>query len=121
MGLIGKQLGKVAYITATAVGSAQTLITNPTTLDTIVTSITFHNTDTSAIVCTICRVANSGGSADTADINDEIWQQSVDPSDTALYDVPFAMRDTNDTVQVYADTGSKINCWGDGFTLPTQT
>lgn len=114
-------MGKVAYITATTVGSAQTLVTNVTTLDTLVTSVTMHNTDTSAITCTICRVAASGGNVDTADINDEIWQQSVAASDTEVFDIPQPLNDTNDTIQVYAGTGSKINCWADGFTFPDQS
>jgi len=121
LGLISKQLGKVAYITQTTVGAAETIVTNATTLDTVVTAITFHNTHSSAIVCTVCRVAASGGSVDTADINDEVWQQSVAASDTAVYDVPIPLNDTNDTIQVYAATASKVNCWADGFTLPDQT
>ena len=121
MGLIAKQLGKVAYVTATTVGGAQTLVTNATTLDTIVTSVTFHNTDTVALICTICRVPAAGGAVDTADINDEIWQQSVAASDTEVYDVPMALTSTNDTIQVYVQTTSKVNCWADGFTLPDQT
>ena len=121
MGLIAKQLGKVAYITATTVGGAQTLVTNATTLDTIVTAVTMHNTNTSAITVTICRVPASGGAVDTADINDEVWQQSIAASDTEIYDVPMALTDTNDTIQVYASEASKVNCWADGFTLPDQT
>jgi len=121
MGLIAKQLGKVAYITATTVGTAQTLVTNTTTLDTIVTQITFHNTDTVAIVVTVCRVAASGGAVDTADINDELWQQSIAASDTDVFDVPTPLTATNDTIQVYAATASKINSWADGYTLPDQS
>ena len=121
MGLISKQLGKVAYVTATTVGAAQTLVTNATTLDTVVTAITMHNTDTVANTITICRVAASGGAVDTADINDEIWQQPIAASDTDVFDIPQPLNSPNDTIQVYTSIASKVNCWADGFTLPDQT
>ncbi len=80
-----------------------------------------HNTDTVANTMTICRVPASGGAVDTADINDEVWQQSIASSDTEIFDVPMPLTDTNDTVQVYTSIASKVNCWADGFTLPDQT
>ena len=80
-----------------------------------------HNTDTVANTMTICRVPASGGAVDTADINDEVWQQSIAASDTEIFDVPMPLTDTNDTVQVYTSIASKVNAWADGFTLPDQT
>ncbi len=121
MGLIAKQLGKVAYVTATTVGTAQTLVTNATTLDTICAAITMHNTDTVTNIMTICRVAADGGMVDTADINDEIWQQSIAASDTEIFDVPIPLNDTNDTIQVYTSVANKVNCWADGYTQTDQS
>lgn len=118
MGLIAKQLGKVAYVTATTVGSAQTLYTlSSSSLDAIGTHIIIHNTHSSDIVVTLC-IVNAGT---TADINDEWWQQTVVAGDTEIVDIPIALTVTNDTVQIYADTGSKINAWYYGYTLPDQT
>ncbi len=118
MGLIAKKLGKVAYVTATTVGAAQNLYTlSGSTLDAIGTHVMIHNTDTSAIVVTLCIV----DAGTTADINDEWWQQSVAASDTEIVDIPIALTVTNDTIQIYAATGDKINSWLYGYTLPNQT
>jgi len=121
MGMILSELGRVAYVTATTVGTAQTLVTNATTLDTVVTHIILHNTNTSAITVTLCKVPASGGSVDTADINDEYWQQSVGASETRTIDLPLYLTATNDTVKIYASVASKVNAYAMGFTQGDQS
>ena len=109
MGMIMKELGRLGYITATTVGTAQAIWTNTTTLDSTVSHIVMHNTHTSAVVVTICKVPGAGGVADTADINDEIWQQSIAASDTDVFDVSLYLTVTGDSVQMYVDVASKVN------------
>ncbi len=123
MGLIAKHLGKIdaTSLTATTVGTSQALHTNLTTLDTIVTSITMHNQHTSGVIVTLVRTFDNAESAGTPDADDEMWQQTVDASDTAVYDVPIPMTDTNDIIRVYTNTSGKVTVWADGFTLPDQS
>lgn len=121
MGMILKELGRVAYVTETAVGTANTLVTNATTLDTVVSHVIIHNTHTSAITVTLCKVPASGGAAGTADINDEYWQQSIAASDTRTVDLPVYMTATNDTLQIYASVADKINAYAFGYTMPDQS
>ncbi len=121
MGTIIKELGRLTYITATTVGTAQSIWTNTTGLDSCVSHIIMHNTNTSAIVVTICKVPGAGGVADTADINDEIWQQSIAASDTEVFDVPLYLTVTGDSVQMYVDVASKVNAIALGLTYPDQS
>ena len=121
MGMILKELGRVAYVTADGVATAQTLVTNATSFDTVVSHIVLHNTHTSAIVVTLCKVPNSGSSVGTGDINDEYWQQSIAASDTRTVDIPMYLTGINDTIQIYAATASKVNAYAFGFTMADQT
>ena len=121
MGMILKEMGRVAYVTGTAVGTAQTLYTNLTTTDASISHVIIHNTHTSPIVVTLCLVPDTGGVADNADINDEYWQQPVPASETYTVDIPVYFTDTGDTLQIYAATGSKINAYAMGFTMPDQS
>ncbi len=121
MGMILHELGRVTYVTATTVGTAQTLYEMVASLDACVTHVIMHNTDTSAIVVTLCTVPDTGGSADTPDINDEYWQQSIPASGTRVADIPIYLRDTGDKVVIYAASATKINAYVMGFTMPTQS
>lgn len=121
MGMILRELGRVAYVTATAVGTADTLVTNAASLDTVVSHVVLYNSHSAAITVTLCTVPDSAGSVGTGDANDVYWSQSVPAGDTYTVDIPIYLRDTNDTVQVYVGTGSKVNAYAFGYTMADQS
>lgn len=123
MGLIAKELGRITPVTATTVGGAQTLVTNATTLDTFVGNIILRNEHTSAVTVNICIVLDTGGAVATADDDDVALTISVDAADFVTLgpdDLRIMLRDTNDTIQVYASVASKINAFAYGFTFTDQ-
>ena len=126
MSHISRELGSKAtaatrdYIVGTNYGNADTYITNASGFDNFITQITLVNTDSSAIIVTILRVPpTSGGGADTADIND-VWHTVSVPGAAGvnygirIIDVPFTLHETNETLQLYAGTTDKVNCFIDG-------
>ena len=123
MGLIAKELGR-ALINATAEGSADTIVTNLTTLDTIITQITMFNAHTIAVTVTLCRVPDAALSVGTDDAEDVFWKQSIAAGDTEILgsqDAKVPLTDTNDTLQAYASIADKVNIFCDGFTFPDQS
>lgn len=106
--------GGTKLINATASGSADTIVTNPTATDTLITSIVLHNTHTSAVTVTLCHVEDSTGSVGTDAVTNEFFQQSIAASDTVFLsakggDAIIILEDTNDTLQAYASTADKVN------------
>lgn len=118
-----KELGRVTPVTATAVGTADTLVTNDANYDTIVKRITIYNSHTSAVTVTLCFVPDNAAQVATADANDVFWSQSIAADDTLILnsdDLSKPLTDTNDTIQVYASVGSKINIMADGYVFDDQ-
>jgi len=122
MGMILKELGRTtAYITGTAAGTANTLVTNAASLDTTISHVVLYNSHSVAIVVTLCTVPDAAAAVGTADANDIYWSQSVPAGDTYTVDIPVYLTDTNDTLQVYAATADKVNAYAFGFTQADQS
>lgn len=123
MGLIAKELGR-ALITGSNYATADQLVVNATTKDTIITKITLYNVHTSAVTVTLLRVLNNAGAVATGTVTDIFWSQSIAAGDTVIIghtDVSLPLTATNDSLQCYAGTADKVNVFVDGFTLADQT
>lgn len=123
MGLIAKELGR-AQVAGSNYATADPLVINPTQTDTIITKITLYNSHSAAVQITLCRVLNNAGSVGTATVADIFFNQSIAAYDTVILghtDVSVPLVGTNDSLQAYADSASKINVFVDGFTLSDQS
>ena len=123
MGLLAKELGRV-LVTGSNYATANTLVTNATQKDTIITKITLYNDHTADVTVTLCRVLNNAGAVAVGVVTDIFWSQTINTKDTLILghtDVSIPLIGTNDTIQVYADVASKVNVFADGFTLADQT
>lgn len=123
MGLIAKELGR-ACITGSSYATADQVVVNATTKNTIITKITLYNAHSSAVTVVLMRVLNNAGAVATPTVVDIFWSQSIAAGDTIILghtDVSRPMLATNDTLQVYADVASKVNIFVDGFTMPEQS
>jgi len=122
MGMILKELGRTAaYITGTATGSADTLVTNAASLDTVVSHVVLYNSHTSAIEVTLCTVPDAAASVGTDDAYDIYWSEEVPAGSSYTVDIPIYLRDTNDTLQVFAGTTGKVNAFAFGYTMADQS
>ena len=123
MGLIAKRLGK-ACINATTVGTADKIVTNATTKDTIITAIQLYNVHTVAVTVTLCVVDDNALAVGTAAATDVIWSYSMAAGRNILLgteDLKLVLTDTNDTLQAYASVADKVNIWVWGFTMADQS
>ena len=71
-----------------------------------------HNTSTStAQVCEIHVVPNSGGSVGSKAAANKIARMTLSASDTAFFEFPYplTLTATNDCIQVYNSSGSTVN------------
>jgi len=99
--------------------SMTTLYTNPSSTKTYVTQIYLHNIHTSAVVVTIHKVPDNGGSAGTAGDANKVWNVSLSSGETVLLEyekLGLHMFDQGDTIQAVADIASKVTCEICGFT-----
>ena len=120
MGMIAKELGR-GTVTGTTIGTADTAVTNLTTLDTIVTRITLYNAHTGDVLITIGHVSDAAGSVDTMDAADVIYNVTLNTTETFDIDCKVVLRDTNETIKIFAGTTAVINYHMYGVTLADQS
>ena len=113
-------------IEATAIASADTLITNASTYDTFSGSFIFYNTHTSSVNVYVAAVNQSGGSPGTPATSDIIWSAQLKEvtdvgNNWAVFDVTQALTTTNDTLVVYASTTDVVNYGGCYARIPDQS
>lgn len=113
-------------ITGTAIGTADDLIVNATTFDSITGSIIFYNTDTSVRNVFVAVVNNSGGSQGTPASTDVIWSSALAASTSPgenwdIFDISQALTGTNDTLVAYASATAVVNYAGCYAVIPDQS
>jgi hypothetical protein len=122
MALLAKRLGK-ALINATAVDTADTIVTNTSGVDTIITHIHLYNAHSVAVTVTLCQVDDSAGSVGTAASTDIFFVYSIPAGESIILgsaDCKIVLLDTNDTLQAYASEADKVNIFAYGFTMTDQ-
>ena len=124
MGLVYKRLGK-GLITPTTVATSETIVTNATSKDTIITKIHLYNSHSSAVNVFILVVDDSGGSVGTGAATDVVLGTiSVPATGNVILgsqDCGMALTDTNDTLQMYASAADKVYAHVWGFTTADQS
>lgn len=120
MGMIFKELGR-ARCAQTTIGAADTVYTNPTLKDSIVTRINVHNEHTSEVTVYIGYVPDNAGTADTMDTLDIYYQVALDAGEGMDFNAKIAMTDTNDTIKAYATVADKVVVHVIGFTTADQS
>jgi hypothetical protein len=120
MSLILKELGR-GLITGSNYATANTIYTNPTTKDSMVTRIKLYNDHSGDVVVTICFVPDAAGVADTADVLDIQYYITMNTKETVEIDTKIFMIDTGETIQAYADVASKVNIFLHGAQYGDQT
>lgn len=120
MGMIAQELAR-GTVTATAIGSADAAYANPTTKDTIITRITLYNMHTGSVLVTIGHVPDSAGTVDTMDSADIIYNVTLETTETFDIDCKVVLRDTNETIKIFAGTTAVICYHLYGVTLADQS
>jgi hypothetical protein len=124
MGLVAfKELGRVTPVAATAVGSADTLVTNDADYDTIVKRIIIHNVHTAEVTAYLCVVPDNAAQVATATDDERFFAIPIDAGGTAILnsdDLSIPLNDTNDTVQIYASVTNKLNAVAFGYVFDDQ-
>lgn len=124
MGLIATK-GK-GTITGTTITTADVLVTNATTKDTITANFMFYNTHTATVNVYLAVVNNSGSAVATPAAADVIWSAAISAvtsigENWEIFDVSIPMLGTNDTIVAYASTTAVINWLATYCTLPDQS
>ena len=113
-------------ITATAIATADDLIVNPSSYDSITGSIIFYNTDSSARNVYVAVVNLSGGQQGTPAATDVIWSSSLaavtSPGENwDVFDISQALTGDNDTLVAYASATAVVNYAGCYAKIPDQS
>ena len=120
MGMIYKELAR-GLVVPTTLNTAQTMYTNPTTVDTVILRIAIYNVHTSAVVIYIGSVPDTALIADDMDAADYYHVLTIPGASTFEVDTKIAMVDTNETIQAWASVASKIYLKFTGFTMTDQS
>ena len=111
MALTNNGLGAVVPVAASGTTTlAATTVANNKNVH--VKGLLIHNTSTStAQVCEIHVVANSGGSVGSAAASNKIGRLTLSASDTAFFEFPYplALTDTGDAILIVNASGSTVN------------
>lgn len=93
--------------------SAGTLYANPSSKKTYIRLIVLHNTNTTSETVRLYLVPDSSGSEGSAGDANKFYQGTISPNDTVIMEFPtvgLMLIDTNDTIQGYSTTASKVTC-----------
>lgn len=120
MGMIAQELGR-GQVTATTIGTADTAYTNATTKDTIITRIVLYNSHSGSVLITIGHVPDTAGSVDTMDAADVIYNVTLETTETFEIDCKVVLRDTNETIKIFAGTTAVVYYHIYGVTLADQS
>ena len=104
------RLREIAYLAS----SAAAIVTNGAGAKTYVKKIILHNTNTTTETVRIYTVPDSGGAVGTASAANLWFLQTLAPNETAIItlagagDPGILLTDTNDTIQAFSTTASKV-------------
>jgi hypothetical protein len=98
-------------ITTVDGSSASALYTNAASTKTSIRLMILHNSNTSAETVKLYNVPDSTGSVGTAGVTNKIFERSLIPNETYVWNIGapgIIQEDTNDTLQGVTSTSSKV-------------
>lgn len=104
------RLREITYLAS----SAAAIVTNGAGAKTYVKKIILHNTNTTTETVKIYTVPDSGGAVGTAGAGNIWFNQALSPNETVIIAIAGAgdpgilLTDTNDTIQAFSTTASKV-------------
>lgn len=102
--------GRLADI-QTLPSSVGSLYANPSGTKTFIKGVTIFNSNTSAETVKLYSVPDSGGSAGTAALANQFFEQSIASLETLTFEFPddgLVLQDINDTLQGVTNTASRV-------------
>ncbi len=106
MALQKAKLASIQYVGS----SAGSIYSNPASTKSLVRGFVLHNTNTTTEVVSLHYIDNNAGAVGTASAANRIYMVTVQPDETIMIEIPFALVlvATNDAIVASTTTASKV-------------